>query len=103
MRVVVFILCPMKIGHNSIHHLPPGWEVQVDEEVVAIMEAVFQEQGIQYLKVKTWITDAPYRETPEKVKLRKAEGCLTLRWRQRPSVYRSVPGCAIRSASLWWG
>lgn len=30
------------------------------------------------MKVKTWTTDAPYRETPEKVKLRKAEGCLTV-------------------------
>jgi hypothetical protein len=60
MRAVVFILCPMKIGHNSIHQLPPGWEVQVDEEVVAIMESVLQEQDIQYLKVKTWTTRATY-------------------------------------------
>jgi uridine phosphorylase len=63
---------------TSFHYLPPGREVQANEEVVAIMEAVLQEQGFQYLKVKTWTTDAPYRETPEKVKLRKAEGCLTV-------------------------
>jgi uridine phosphorylase len=63
---------------TSFHYLPPGREVQADEKVVAIMESILQEQGIQYLKVKTWTTDAPYRETPEKVKLRKAEGCLSV-------------------------
>jgi len=30
------------------------------------------------LKVKIWTTAAPYRETPGKVKLIKAEGCLTI-------------------------
>jgi hypothetical protein len=60
MRVVVFILCPSFIGRNSFHHLPPDREVQADEEVGAIMEAVLQEQGIEYLKVKTWTTRATY-------------------------------------------
>jgi uridine phosphorylase len=27
---------------------------------------------------KTWTTDAPYRETPNKIAARRAEGCLTV-------------------------
>ncbi len=27
---------------------------------------------------KTWTTDAPYRETPDKMALRRSEGCLTV-------------------------
>jgi len=37
-----------------------------------------QRNGISYLLAKTWTIDGPYRETPEKIKLRKAEGCLTV-------------------------
>ena len=63
---------------TSFHYLPPGREIEADQEVVDVMEHVLREKGIEYTKVKTWTTDAPYRETPEKIKLRKAEGCLTV-------------------------
>jgi uridine phosphorylase len=63
---------------TSFHYLPPGREIEADHEVVEVMEQVLREKGIEYSKVKTWTTDAPYRETPEKIKLRKAEGCLTV-------------------------
>jgi purine-nucleoside phosphorylase len=33
---------------------------------------------VNYLLAKTWTTDAFYRETRQKVALRKAEGCLTV-------------------------
>jgi len=36
------------------------------------------EQKIPYIKAKTWTTDAFYRETPEKIKRRKSEGCVTV-------------------------
>lgn len=63
---------------TSFHYLPPGREIQVDPEVLATIEAVLNSQGIEYQMVKTWTTDAPYRETPDKVKLRKKEGCQTV-------------------------
>jgi len=58
--------------------MPPGREIEADQEVVDVMENVLRKKGIEYRKVKTWTTDAPYQETPEKIKLRKAEGCLTV-------------------------
>ena len=63
---------------TSFHYLPPGREIEVNQEVLNVIENVLRKKGIEYTKVKTWTTDAPYRETPEKIKLRKAEGCLTV-------------------------
>lgn len=63
---------------TSFHYSPPGRVIEADQEVVNVIEHVLQKKGIEYTKVKTWTTDAPYRETPEKIKLRKAEGCLTV-------------------------
>jgi uridine phosphorylase len=63
---------------TSYHYLPPERESQASSQAVAAIEKVIQSYKIPYLLGKTWTTDAPYRETPEKVKLRKSEGCLTV-------------------------
>ncbi len=63
---------------TSYHYLPPGREVAASPEGVAAIERVLKRRGIPYLLGKTWTTDAPYRETPDKVRLRRAEGCLTV-------------------------
>lgn len=61
---------------TSYHYLPPGREVQASPEAVAAIEKTLKAHGTEYLLAKTWTTDALYRETPEKVKRRRAEGCL---------------------------
>jgi len=63
---------------TSYHYLPAGREVNAHPQAIAAIEQVLKQQGIDYLLTKTWTTDAPYRETPEKVKLRKKEGCLAV-------------------------
>ncbi|MGD9030709.1 MAG: nucleoside phosphorylase [Anaerolineae bacterium] len=63
---------------TSYHYLPPGREVEASPEGIAAIERVLQKHGIAYLVSKTWTTDAPYRETPAKVALRRSEGCLTV-------------------------
>ena len=60
---------------TSYHYLPPGREVEPSPEAVAAIEKTLQASGVHYNLIKTWTTDAFYRETREKVKLRKAEGC----------------------------
>jgi nucleoside phosphorylase len=45
---------------------------------VEAIEAVLQRQRVDDLLVKTWTTDGPYRETPAKVCLLRAEGCLAV-------------------------
>jgi len=63
---------------TSYHYLPPSREVAASPEAVAAIEAILKDRGIDYLEVKTWTTDAPYRETPAMVARRRAEGCLTV-------------------------
>jgi uridine phosphorylase len=63
---------------TSYHYLAPGREAQASPEGVDAIERVLRAHNVPYLVGKTWTTDAPYRETPNKVKMRRAEGCLTV-------------------------
>lgn len=63
---------------TSYHYLPPSREVEASPEAVAAIKRVLARHGLPYLPAKTWTTDAFYRETPDKVRLRKDEGCLTV-------------------------
>ncbi|MBM4423391.1 MAG: purine-nucleoside phosphorylase [Chloroflexi bacterium] len=62
----------------SYHYLPPGREVSPSPDGVTAIEAALKADGIAYITGKTWTTDAIYRETPDKVKLRKSEGCIAV-------------------------
>lgn len=63
---------------TSYHYLPPSREVAGDAAVIAVLERVLQRHHAPYILGKTWTTDAFYRETPDKVARRRAEGCLTV-------------------------
>jgi len=63
---------------TSYHYLPPSREVEMEEHTVKIIEETLTENGIPYLKGKTWTTDAFFRETPAKIKRRKEEGCIAV-------------------------
>ena len=63
---------------TSYHYLPPSREVAMAPGAVAAIETVLQRHGTEYLKTKTWTTDAIYRETPEKTAAYLAEGCLAV-------------------------
>jgi uridine phosphorylase len=62
----------------SYHYLPCSREVKADPLGMAALEATLNQRGLPYIPGKTWTTDAPYRETPAKVALRRSEGCLTV-------------------------
>jgi len=63
---------------TSYHYLPPAREVSASAEGIAAIEATLQRYEVPYVIGKTWTTDAIYRETPNKVAQRKAEGCITV-------------------------
>ena len=63
---------------TSYHYLPPSREVQVNKKAVEAIEQVLQKHKCRYILAKTWTTDAFFRETVNKVNLRKEEGCLTV-------------------------
>lgn len=62
----------------SYHYLPPSREVTANPAGVQALVSAVEERGVPYLVGKTWTTDAPYRETANKIAARKEEGCLTV-------------------------
>ena len=62
----------------SYHYLPPGREVVANPAGVEALVKIINERGLPYQIGKTWTTDAPYRETVDKILRRREEGCLTV-------------------------
>ncbi len=61
---------------TSYHYLPAERTIALDKEIVEKSKAVLESHGISYRIGKTWTTDAIFRETKNKIELRKQEGCL---------------------------
>ena len=62
----------------SYHYLPPSREVTADERAVNALVQILDRRGLPYRVGKTWTTDAPYRETVNKIARRRQEGCLVV-------------------------
>lgn len=62
----------------SYHYLPPAREVDADPVVVQTLENLLRQKALPFQKIKTWTTDAPYRETQPIIDRRHAEGCVTV-------------------------
>ena len=62
----------------SYHYLPPSREVGANEAAVQALVTTMSQRSLPYVVGKTWTTDAPYRETANKIAARRAEGCLTV-------------------------
>jgi len=62
----------------SYHYLPPAREVAAGEAAIQALAQTMERLRVPYRRGKTWTTDAPYRETPGKVHLRRQEGCITV-------------------------
>jgi uridine phosphorylase len=60
----------------SYHYLPPGREIIANEEAINALVQTLGRQAIPYRLGTTWTTDAPYRETANKISRRKDDGCL---------------------------
>ena len=63
---------------TSYHYLLPSRLIEADPAVVSVIEGVLGRSGVPFTTGITWSTDAVYRETREKVSLRRAEGCITV-------------------------
>jgi uridine phosphorylase len=60
---------------TSYHYLPPDREVQASPAAVQAVTRVLQKRGIPHQTVKTWSTDAIFRETPTRRETRIGDGC----------------------------
>ena len=63
---------------TSYHYLPPSREVAADAAAIDAIGRTLDAHHVPYVLGKTWTTDAIYRETPARIALRRAEGCLTV-------------------------
>ncbi len=62
----------------SYHYAEPSREIFSDPHSIEMIEQLFRDENIPYIKAKTWTTDAFYRETEDKIALRVLEGCVTV-------------------------
>lgn len=60
---------------TSYHYLPPDRFVSANKKVLESNIALISQTGVEHKTITTWTTDAFYRETRDKVDLRKSEGC----------------------------
>lgn len=63
---------------TSYHYLAPSRRVETAPVAVDVLEESLRRAGVSFTTGTTWTTDAVYRETREKVALRRAEGCITV-------------------------
>ena len=61
---------------TSFHYAPPSDEMEVNPCYRELFLQVLAEHGVSCTMGKTWTTDAFYRETPEKVRRRREQGCV---------------------------
>ena len=62
----------------SFHYAPPSYEMQADQEVVQHISDTLSRLHLPHVTGKTWTTDAFFRETEEKIALRRKQGCITV-------------------------
>jgi uridine phosphorylase len=61
---------------TSYHYLPPDAEATPSSIAVAAIEQTLNRHEVPYRKAPVWTTDALFRETPNKIKQRRNQGCL---------------------------
>jgi uridine phosphorylase len=63
---------------TSYHYIEPSDEIELDECSINSIIKTLDNLKYEYIKGKTWTTDAPYRETNLKFKNRKNKGCIVV-------------------------
>lgn len=63
---------------TSYHYQRRGRFSRPHPQAVRALKAVCRERGVDWIAGPTWTTDGVYRETPAKIRARRAEGCLSV-------------------------
>lgn len=61
---------------TSYHYMKSCDEISVNEKYIPEFVEILDKNNVSYVKGKVWTTDAPYRETKEKLLKRKEQGCI---------------------------
>lgn len=60
---------------TSLHYLDPSRTIDISGVSVDAVRKALTEHGVPFRECRTWTTDGFFRETPELIERRKAEGC----------------------------
>lgn len=63
---------------TSHHYRPPGRYIDADAAAVSVLQTTLRDRGVPFVAGRVWTTDAPYRETRDKIERRRTEGCLAV-------------------------
>lgn len=63
---------------TSYHYVSPAREIEAPARARTVLEAVLADRDIPFVTGKTWSTDGLFRETPQRIARRRAEGCITV-------------------------
>lgn len=61
---------------TSYHYMKSSDEIIVNNKYISDFVNILEDNNVSYVKGKVWTTDAPYRETRDKVLKRKEQGCI---------------------------
>lgn len=61
---------------TSYHYKEASDEIEVNKKYKPVFEQILKEHNYSFVEGKTWTTDAPYRETVDKVIKRREQGCV---------------------------
>ena len=70
--------CALRDEGTSFHYEPASDEIKLETEAVAVIENTLKSLKLNFLRGKTWTTDAIFRETKQKVELRRNQGAITV-------------------------
>ncbi len=75
---VIVVASAVRDEGTSYHYLPAEREISISTGTVEALEGVMKRRGVDFRTGKTWTTDAIYRETRDRIRRRREEGCLTV-------------------------
>jgi uridine phosphorylase len=87
---------------TSFHYAPPSRVIDADPDGVAVASRVLEERGVPFTVGRAWTTDAFYRETREKVRRRRDEGCLVVEM-EAAAFFAVARFRGVRFAQLLYG
>lgn len=67
--------CALRDEGTSYHYIKPSRFIYLNERIKNVGCEFLKKNNIPFKEVTTWTTDALYRETVDKIELRKKDGC----------------------------
>lgn len=99
---LVLVTSALRDEGASYHYLPPSRVLDSDGHAVTVLRDTLTDLGVPFSEGRTWTTDGIYRETPERIRRRTEEGCVTVEM-EAASVAAVARFRGVRLAQVLYG